>query len=305
MFLRSLTLKTADFPPVKGLIHTRLFRPLVTRFVAGEDLEEAMVQVEKLTAQGIMVTFDLLGENVSSVEESEAVVQNYLAMIDRIGKSQYKDRINVSIKPTHYGIDLGMDVVERNVRTILERASKDNMFIRIDMEDRNYTQRTVDLVKTVHKDFPNSGTVLQAMMKRTIDDVEDMIANGVRVRLVKGAYLEPASVAFQEKAKVDENYVEAAKRLMERGDYPAIATHDTRIIETLKTFANEKGIDKSKFEWQMLYGIRRDLQQSLVKEGYNLRVYVPYGTSWYPYFSRRLAERPANVLFVAKAMFHG
>jgi proline dehydrogenase len=188
---------------------------------------------------------------------------------------------------------------------VVTAAARSGNFVRIDMEASDYTQRTIDLVRRVLPDHPNTGTVLQAYLYRTDEDVELMIELQARVRLCKGAYLEPASVAYPEKHKVDEAYVRQGKRLLESGFYPALATHDERIVKELKAFAADKGIDKSRFEFQMLYGIRRDLQESLVREGYNVRIYVPFGDRWYPYFTRRLAERPANSLFILKTLFKG
>jgi proline dehydrogenase len=196
-------------------------------------------------------------------------------------------------------------VAEANYRRVLETACDSSNFVRVDMEGSDYTQRTIDIVRKVRQEFANTGTVLQSYLHRTDQDVELMVELQARVRIVKGAYLEPASVAYPEKSKVDEAFVRQAKRLVTAGFYPAIATHDEKIVLELKAFADKAGIDKSRFEFQMLYGIRRDLQESLNKEGYHVRVYVPFGDMWYPYFTRRLAERPANSLFILRSLFKG
>lgn len=279
------------------------FRKLVNRFIAGDTLEEALAASEKLCAEGFFVTLDYLGENTKSKEEALAAKASYITMLEKINASEYKRSINISIKLTQCGLDQGKDFAEENYREVLTKA--DGNFVRIDMEGSDYTQATIDMILKVWPDHKNTGTVLQSYLKRTEADIETMVENQIRTRIVKGAYLEPPEVAFQEKSKVDEMYVKAAKRLLEAGNYPAIATHDPKIIEEIKRFAAEKNISKDKFEFQMLYGIGRDLQASLLAEGYNVRVYVPFGDAWYPYFSRRLAERPANVMFILKSMFKG
>ncbi len=305
MLFRTLILRAAALPPVKALVtRSRLFRGMVHRFVAGESIEEAVLVAEGLAERCFNVSLDLLGENVATVEEADHEREKYIALIDRIGQSAHRDKVNVSIKLTALGLDQGEDVAERNFRTLLEAAKRYGMFVRADMEDSRYTEQTVAMIERVFPDYPETGTVLQSMMKRFDDDVERMVRLGARVRVVKGAYLEPPEVAHREKSVVDLNYVRAAKRLLEHGRYPALATHDERIIAEIKAFVAEKGIDKASFEWQMLFGIRRDLQEQLRQEGYNVRVYVPFGESWYPYFSRRLAERPANLLFIAKSLAH-
>lgn len=262
-----------------------------------------MTVAEGLAGTCLNVTLDLLGENVASLDEAQASTDAYIEIVERIGKSAKKDKINISIKLTALGLDQGDDVAEANYRRLLSAAHAHDIFVRADMEASEYTERTIAMVERVFPDFPNTGTVLQSYLKRTQDDVERLIKLGCRVRIVKGAYLEPESVAFQDKSVVDENYVKAAERLLSDAHYPAIATHDAAIISRVRAYADDKGISKERFEWQMLYGIRRDLQDSLRDEGYNVRVYVPYGAQWYPYFSRRLAERPANMLFIAKSLF--
>lgn len=299
---RTLILKTAALKPVETLVRKSfLFRPLVSRFIAGDTLAEAMVASSKLIEKGLSVTLDYLGENTHSEAEALDAKAKYCEMLDIIQKSSHPDKINISIKLTQCGLDQGLDFAEKNYRDVLIAAQ--NIFVRIDMEASEYTERTVDMVSKVFRDHSNTGTVLQSYLRRSISDTEHMIQLGARVRVVKGAYLEPASVAFESKAEVDRKYVEMAKMLIERGNYPAIATHDEAIIDEVKKFASEKGIAKERFEFQMLYGIRRDLQDKLHAEGYPVRVYVPYGDMWYPYFTRRLAERPANGLFILKSLF--
>jgi proline dehydrogenase len=213
--------------------------------------------------------------------------------------------INISIKLTQCGLDLGQEVCEANLREVLAVAKANQTFVRVDMEASEYTERTLDVIYKVFDQFPCVGTVLQSYLYRTDDDVEALIQRGIRCRLVKGAYLEPAEVAYPEKSKVDEAYVRQAKRLLDDGFYPAIATQDEEIIRELNRYVEEKKIDRSRFEYQMLYGIRRDLQAELFKSGYNVRIYIPFGDSWYPYFTRRLAERPANLAFIARSFLKG
>lgn len=311
--VRNLVLKTSGLKPVEALVRKSfLFRPLVTRFIAGDTLEQAIKESENILANGQRITLDYLGENAHSEAEALASCSIYETMLNRISSVSHvqnwvssphgKEPLNISIKLTQCGLEQGSDFAEANYRAVVKKAAELGNFIRIDMESSDYTARTVEIVSRVHQEFPNTGTVLQSYLRRNDDDVQLMIDGKMRTRLVKGAYLEPASVAFQEKSKVDEKYVEQSKRLLEFGTYPAIATQDEKIILELKNFVAEKGIDKSGFEFQMLLGIRRDLQASLVQEGYNVRVYVPYGDQWYPYFTRRLAERPANALFMLKNM---
>ena len=302
MIFRTIILKTSGMGFVKKLVTgSKMFRPLVRRFIAGETLQEAMASAEQLAASGFFVTLDLLGENVASLEDANVEKAGYLDAAKMIGQSKHRDSINISIKLTALGLDQSDEAAEANYRELLAAAAESSMFVRADMEGSPYTERTISMVERVFADCKNTGTVLQAMLIRTEQDVDRLIRLGCRVRMVKGAYLEPAEIAHQDKAVVDQKYVEYAKKLMELGNYPAIASHDEKIIDELKAFAKEKGIPNDRFEWQMLFGIRRDLQESLLKEGYRVRVYVPYGSKWYPYFSRRLAERPANLFFIMRA----
>ena len=323
---RTLVLKTSGLAPVKSLIRKSfLFRPLVKRFIAGDTLEEALKASEPLLAKGMKLSLDYLGENTASEQEALEAKATYIKMLERISQvpavikwnSEHANSptlnesgdgiepLNISIKLTQCGLDQGEDFAEKNLRDVLETARKYHNFVRVDMEASEYTARTMDMIEKVRKDYKNTATVLQTYLYRTPEDVERVIAWGARVRLVKGAYLEPSAVAFPEKAKVDDAYVACSKRLLDAGNYPAFATQDEVIIKAITDYATEKGIDKSKFEFQMLYGIRRDLQDGLLAQGYNVRIYVPFGDAWYPYFTRRLAERPANTLFIIKSLLKG
>jgi proline dehydrogenase len=328
MFTRSLILKTSSLGFVQSTVRqSKLFRPLVRRFIAGDSLEQSLPATEALLKKGLLVTLDYLGENTANESEALQAKQTYKSMLTRLSTvppmpeyirwtesdtavGQVKpppvpDPINISIKLTQCGLDQGEAFAENNFREVLATASGLGSFVRVDMEGSEYTERTMAMMERVLPDFPNTGTVLQSYLFRTDEDVEKVIEWQARVRLVKGAYLEPSSVAFPEKDKVDEAYVRQAKRLLDAAFYPALATHDEGIINELKEYANSKEIEKSRFEFQMLYGIRRDLQESLVSEGYNVRIYVPFGDSWYPYFTRRLAERPANAFFILKSFIKG
>ena len=274
-------------------------RKMASRFVAGETIASALDAVERLNAKGISASLDLLGESVSSEAEARDTGRQYLEILDRI--EQQKLQANVSVKLTALGQDISDALGLEVVRQVLERAKQYKSFVRLDMESSAYTDRTLDTFEQqLYPDFPeNVGVVLQSSLRRTLIDVERANRLKCRVRICKGAYLEPATVAFPDKADVDRNYVEAMHRLMEHGNYPGIATHDEVIINEAKRFAKARGIASDRFEFQMLYGVRRDLQEQIVKEGYRIRVYVPFGSQWYPYLMRRLAERPANIAFMA------
>jgi len=274
-------------------------RKMASRFVAGETIATALSAVEQLNAKGITASLDLLGESVSSEAEARDTGRQYLEILDRI--EQKKLKANVSVKLTALGQDVSDQLGLEVVRQVLERAKQYQSFVRLDMESSAYTDRTLDTFEQqLYPDYPeNVGIVLQSSLRRTLDDVERANRLKCRVRICKGAYLEPATVAFPDKADVDRNYVAAMHRLMEHGNYPGIATHDELIINEAKRFAKERGIAADRFEFQMLYGVRRDLQEQIVKEGYRMRVYVPFGSQWYPYLMRRLAERPANIAFMA------
>lgn len=278
------------------VVHNRATRGVSRRFVAGETMDDAIDAARALNQRGMHVSLDHLGENVSDAKEAMAATSDYIAILDCIKQSGVD--ANISIKLTALGLDIAQEVCEQNIGHILEHAAQFPIFVRIDMEGSAYTERTVDITLRMHQRFEHVGTVIQSCLYRSKQDVEQLIAHGVRVRLVKGAYQEPRSLAFQQKSEVDHNYVRLMMPLLLHGNYPAFATHDEAIINAICKFARENGIDKAAFEFQMLYGIRRDLQEKLVKQGYNMRVYVPYGSQWYPYLMRRMAERPANLMFV-------
>lgn len=274
---------------------------LATRFVAGETLEQALNVSRKLNGEGITVTLDHLGESVTSLGEAAEARDVYLRTLEAIHGGGVQG--NVSLKLTQFGLDLSEAECRANVDRLAARAAEMGNFVRVDMESSDYTDRTLALVRDLHAKHGSVGTVIQAYLYRSKADVDDLCARGIRVRLCKGAYLEPASAAFPKKADVDGNYVDLMKMLLERGTYPAIATHDEKMIEATKAYAAEKKIGRDRFEFQMLYGIRRDLQRKLAADGYGLRLYVPFGKAWYPYYMRRLAERPANVFFILRNLF--
>lgn len=304
MVLKEVILNVANEPKVKNFaLQNNVTRKVASRFVAGDTLEEAIQATQKLNHAGLQVSLDHLGENVSSAEEAEHTAEDYITILDQIKDNNLLSHI--SIKLTALGLDISDDLCRRNVETVLERASQYGIFVRVDMEGSAYTERTIRIVTEVHQKFSNIGTVMQAYLYRTADDIEQLLEAGVRIRLVKGAYREPREIAYPRKSDVDRNYLQLMKVLLSRADYPAIATHDEKMIAEAKEFAQRNEIDKSKFEFQMLYGIRRDLQAKLFSEGYNVRVYVPYGTYWYPYLTRRMAERPANLMFVVGNVFKG
>ena len=287
----------------KVITRAPISRSFAMRFVAGDTLDDALHAARVLNDAGLFVSLDFLGESVKNREEATAAADMAVRIIEAIVRDGLQ--ANLSIKPTQLGLDIDEAFCRENIERVLGRArelgdGEGEIFVRLDMESSDYTERTVTLVEGLWADgYQNVGTVLQSMLRRTGDDLERMLALGARVRLVKGAYQEPESVAYPDKADTDRAYVEQMKRLLESGTYPAIATHDDDIIDAARRFVWERGIAKESFEFQMLYGVRRDLQTRLREEGYNVRVYVPFGDSWYPYLMRRLAERPANVLFMA------
>jgi proline dehydrogenase len=283
--------------------HSSLGRKLSRRFVAGTSMEDAIAVAQELNAAGIAVTLDALGENVHDETQAAKAAATYRALLEEIGRLQLN--ANVSLKLTQMGMNLPGGVAERIVADLGRQATAIGSFVRVDMEGSVYTQATIDLVRRIHAvpEQRNIGIVLQSYLRRTRVDMIGLLAEGICIRLCKGAYQEPAEIAFTEKAVVDANYVDLMKELLTSGFYHGLATHDERIIEQVKSFAAASGVASDSFEFQMLYGIRRDLQEQLVKQGYRVRVYVPFGKEWYPYFMRRLAERPANVLFIAKNLF--
>ncbi len=271
------------------------------RFIAGETVEEAIAAARVIERDGLTVTLDLLGESVATAAEADTATRGYLAVIHAIAASGVGR--NISLKLTQLGLTIDRATCVDNLRRILEPAKQHEFFVRIDMESSQFTQLTLDVFETLWRlEFRNIGIALQSSLHRTEQDVRRMNELGARVRLVKGAYKEPKSVAFQQKVDVDAAYLRQMRLLLDHGVYPAIATHDEAIIAETRSYATERHIANDRYEFQMLYGIRRDLQTSLVAEGYRMRVYIPFGKEWFPYFMRRLGERPANVGFVLRAM---
>ena len=283
----------------------RPFRKLTTRFVAGESIEEAVAAIRELNAEGCSASFDHLNESVSSPSEAEAEVKEYLSILERIDATQINS--NISIKLTQFGLELDPELAYRNARRVVVDAARRGNFVRVDMEASAYTQSTLDIFKRLRAEFElnDVGIVLQSYLRRTYADAQEMLKLPARIRICKGAYKEPPELAFPDKKDVDENYVRVMQLLLSSGTYHGIATHDPKMIDATIDYAQKQGIGKEAFEFQMLFGIRRDLQRQLAKDGYNMRVYVPYGKHWYPYFMRRLAERPANIWFVLKNFFKG
>ncbi|MGE0863748.1 MAG: proline dehydrogenase family protein [Vicinamibacterales bacterium] len=271
------------------------------RFIAGESIEEAVAAVADLPGKGLRLTLDYLGESVASADAAAAAAGEYVGIIDKIVASGIER--NISLKLTQLGLDVDRATAVDNMRRILEPADANGFFVRIDMENSPHTDATLSILETLRQQGHTSiGTVIQTCLKRSEGDIRRLNGLGVRVRLVKGAYREPATVAYQKKSEVDAAFVDLMHLLMDEGTYPAIATHDPVMIEAAKAYAKGKGYANDRFEFQMLYGIRRDLQNALVAQGYHVRVYVPFGKQWYPYFMRRLGERPANVGFVVKGL---
>ena len=297
--LRQTLLYLSNQPQIFRFVRGNpLAKRFASRFVAGETLTEALAATKALNEKGISATLDLLGESVTNEKEARDARDAYLEMLSRL--SDQRLDANVSVKLTAMGLDISEDLCVSIMQDVLTRAREVNSFVRLDMESSAYTDRTLRLFyDRLYPSFKaNVGIVLQSYLYRTKDDVLRANDAHCRVRLCKGAYKEPATVAYQDKAEVDRNYVTCMQELLKNGNYPGIATHDPRIIDATKAFAKASGIDASRFEFQMLYGIRRDVQEQLVREGYRMRVYVPFGTQWYPYLMRRLAERPANVAFI-------
>jgi len=277
-----------------------------SRFVAGTQVEDVLRATRAINESGPTVSIDNLGENVSNVEEARASAQLYHQLLDDI--AEQKLNANISLKLTHMGLDVDEQLARDHVSGLVAKAAAMNPrnFVRVDMEGSPYTQRTLDFVHELHRTPGNQGcvgAVIQSYMRRSESDVEKLLAEGIRIRLCKGAYKEPPEIAFQPKSEVDANYVKLMKILMKSKVYHGLATHDENIINQAKAFATKERISRDAFEFQMLHGIRRDLQQGLVRDGWRMRVYIPFGTEWYPYLMRRLAERPANVLFIAKNLF--
>jgi len=273
------------------------------RFVAGTEIADAVIATRTVNRAGMSVSIDNLGENVSNPDEARHSAGLYHQILDEIVANHLD--ANISLKLTHMGLDVDDRLARDLVRGLVTKAASMNppCFVRVDMEGSPYTQRTLDFVHELHSLPGNQnsvGTVIQSYLKRSEHDVEKLLAEGIRIRLCKGAYKEPASIAFENKREVDRNYVQLMKTLLKSGVYHGLATHDENIIREAQAFAKAEKIDRDSFEFQMLYGIRRDLQQNLVRDGWRMRVYIPFGTEWYPYFMRRLGERPANAVFIVK-----
>ena len=279
------------------------FNNITRRFVAGEELGQAIDAIRGLNRKKITASFDHLGESIASEHETREEVREYLQILDRINETGIDS--NVSVKLTQLGLDVSPELCYENTVTIVRAAAKLGNFVRIDMEDSTKTEGTLAIFRRLRQEYDNVGIVIQSYLYRSEKDLEELLKLGARVRLCKGAYNEPPSAAFPSKKQVDANYISLMKTLLASGSYHGIATHDEKMIEATRSFAAGSGISKAAFEFQMLYGIRRDLQDWLVAEGYRVRVYVPYGKYWYPYFMRRLAERPANVWFVVRNMIKG
>src|SRR4051812_6075879 len=280
-----------------------LFKKLTTRFIAGETTDEAVAAIRDINALGCSASFDHLNESVSSVAATEAEVREYLHLLELIDQTGINS--NVSIKLTQFGLDIDPELAYKNARRIVEDAARRGNFVRVDMEGSSVTQVTIDIFKRLRSEFGLNevGIVIQSYLYRTEEDARALLQIPARIRLCKGAYDEPAEVAYPEKKDVDANYVRVMKMLLSSGTYHGIATHDPKMIDATVDFVQTEGIAKSAFEFQMLYGIRRDLQEQLARDGWGMRVYVPYGKHWYPYFMRRLAERPANIWFVMKNLW--
>jgi proline dehydrogenase len=304
MELRALLLFLAHREGFKNFaLRFRIFRNTAWRFVAGEHIDDAILVARGANGRRIRGSLDFLGESTTSREDAIKSVQEVQGMLDCI-QSEKVD-CNVSIKLTQLGLAIDREFCCQNLGNIVRHARQSGNFIRVDMEDSPYTAVTLELVLRTHEQMDNVGTVIQAYLYRSEADVRKLLEKGVRIRLCKGAYLEPEKIAFKKKRDTDANYMKLTKILLQSGIYHGIATHDPAIIQATKEFAAEKKIPKQSFEFQMLYGIRRDLQESLALDGYNVRIYIPYGTRWYPYFMRRLAERPANVMFIVRALLKG
>jgi proline dehydrogenase len=278
-------------------------RRMAQRFVPGEDISHAVGPARRCNESGLSVSFNHLGENVLTEADAYRARDSYLAILDTIANE--KLNANVSVKLTQLGFDLGDEFCAAQLRTVVERAASYGNFVRVDMEGSVYTDRTIRIVKQLRAETEAVGTVIQAYLFRSEHDIADLMSVGCRIRLVKGAYKESPKIAFPKKLDVDANYVKLMRILLASGVYHAFATHDPKMIDATTAFAAESGIAKDQYEFQMLYGIRTDLQARLVREGYRVRAYIPYGEDWFPYFMRRLAERPANLLFFAKNLFRG
>ena len=303
--LRTLFVRLSENQTLRGFAErSALGRRVSGRFVAGTEIADAVRATQAVNKAGMSVSIDNLGENVTNADEAKHSAELYHQMLDEIHGR--KLNANISLKLTHMGLDVDPELAFRQVTELVDHATRINNFVRVDMEGSPYTQRTIDFVRGLHREPGHAGkvgTVIQSYLYRSEKDVNDLLSERIRIRLCKGAYKESPEIAFPKKSEVDANYVKLARTLMKSGVFHGLATHDEKIITELKQFAKAENIPTSAYEFQMLHGVRRDLQQQLVREGYGLRVYIPFGSEWYPYFMRRLAERPANVIFIAKNMF--
>jgi len=305
--LRSLFIGLSESKSIRSMAENwAVGKKVSKRFVAGMTVEDLIVATEAMNRVGVRVTVDNLGENITNREEALSSKALYHELLDEIARR--KLNANVSLKLTHMGLDVDEALARNTVEELLEHAIAIDSFIRVDMEGSHYTQKTLDFVRELHR-RPNAaghvGTVLQAYLYRTAEDAQVLCSEGIRIRLCKGAYKEPASIAFPSKQDVDANYMKVAKQMLKSGVFHGLATHDEKIIDQIKAWAMQEGVPKTAFEFQMLHGVRRDLQESLAREGWGVRCYIPFGSEWYPYFMRRLAERPANLLFLAKNFIKG
>jgi proline dehydrogenase len=300
--LRTILLELAKSSRLRRWITSNATtRRMASRFVPGEELASAIEAARASNRAGMTVSLDHLGENVGTREDADRARAAYTDTLERISAEGVD--ANVSLKLTHLGLDLGDEFCACQLRGVVRRAEELSNFVRVDMEGSAYTDRTLRLVRQARSESSSVGTVIQAYLNRSEEDVRSLIGMGCRIRLVKGAYKEPSTIAFRSKKDVDANFIKLMKILLPSGIYHALATHDPKMIEAAIRFAAEQNITKDKFEFQMLYGIRTDLQQRLVQQGYRVRVYIPFGKDWFPYFMRRLAERPANLIFFARNLF--
>jgi proline dehydrogenase len=303
--LKSLLIALSESPSLRRFAEQSSFGKQISgRFAAGTEVEEALEAVRRVNAFGASATIDNLGENSATGEATLASAELYHGLLDAIRGGGLE--ANISVKLTQMGLDLNTNLYRELVGALVRHAALADNFVRIDMEGSRYTQRTLDLVKTLHRIPGNAGHVgpaIQASLGRSETDVDDLLRQRIRIRLCKGAYKESADVAFPEKSQVDENFLILSKKLLRSGVFHGLATHDDQLVEKIQRYVRTEGIDRESFEFQMLYGVRPRLQEQLVREGWNLRIYIPFGTAWYSYFMRRLAERPANLAFAARSIF--
>jgi proline dehydrogenase len=289
----------------RTIMRFEMSKKAARRFVPGERLEDAIYAARELNQLGIIAGIDHLGESVEDEALARKMADVYIQILEAIAANRINS--NISVKPTQLGLGISNELCRENIERIVEKAAEYGNHVRMDMEDSSFTQKTLDVFKSIHSKYPNVGIVLQTYLHRTEKDVVDVIENGYGLRICKGAYKEPSDIAFPKKAQVDENFIKLLEKLLgerarKNGVYVGVATHDGKIIDWTKRFVKENGVGSEEFEFQMLYGIRSNLQKKLVEEGYQMRVYIPFGTHWYPYYMRRLAERPANLLFFARTL---